>query len=791
MNRRRTFFGAGLFVLAVLSSGQAGARLDDSGKLQRRSVAQFPPASTLASLAPLSSVAAVSSIAPVAAGQPAPDPRLGQRVRDALKATPTVSGAIQQASSPELLRLADDDSAYITADGRVFFVEQSEGSQAQPEEKKQADVSNSESFIADPQVASSQTNALPTNALPTNALPTNALPTNALPTNALPTNALPNKLPAIEQAAVEKRPASEAFFLNSRPGAERTIYLDFDGAIVAGTGWNSSIPSKTVQAYDRDGNASSFSEDEKTWIVGVWRRVAEDFAPWSVNVTTQLPSPDALSRTSFSDQTFGSRVIITNDKWLCPTGCGGLAFLRQFTDVSPNGNQPDPAWVFPNESATETWSAVTISHEVGHNLGLSHDGVRTGGVSTAEYYSGHAAWVPIMGAGSTRTFSQWSRGEYSNASNTEDDLAIISTQIAQAPDLSSDFSNAQYLGNSDEVVSAQHVIHSQSDVDFYSFDSSSGFIEAFVATPTAGWNMLQRVSLYNSSGDLVASNVAQPGADVSLEYAPAAPGRYVVSVSGAGFASPLDTGFSSYGSIGFYSVRVRQIDKVSSPAFVALTPSLTTTLTASWPAGTSRSNRPVNYRVTLCTSGGACLAPVVTQLLSYSFDNLTPSSLYTAEVEAGNVLGVGLPQRSALQQVVVKPVAPALSKLIWDPNSRALTIEWCCGSSFQPVVLSDPVVTVTHAQTGQQLVAVQASGGSAVVVIPPNWGTSPVAVLLKSSVSAPYVGTPWDVTPAVPAQFFFSEPATVANPTAPVTPRGNAPSASGNANPQRGQAPQS
>ena len=62
------------------------------------------------------------------------------------------------------------------------------------------------------------------------------------------------------------------------------------------------------------------------------------------------------------------------------------------------------------------------SHEIGHNFGLSHDAT-----ATASYYSGAAPWAPIMGVAYSQPVSQFSKGEYSGASTTQDDLAVIAT----------------------------------------------------------------------------------------------------------------------------------------------------------------------------------------------------------------------------------------------------------------------------------------------------------------------------------------------------------------------------
>ena len=70
----------------------------------------------------------------------------------------------------------------------------------------------------------------------------------------------------------------------SRAGAKKLAYLDFDGHLTSsGTLWNRSVD---TPPFDRDGNLAGFSETELREIVAIWRAVAEDFAPFDIDITT-------------------------------------------------------------------------------------------------------------------------------------------------------------------------------------------------------------------------------------------------------------------------------------------------------------------------------------------------------------------------------------------------------------------------------------------------------------------------------------------------------------------------
>ena len=177
----------------------------------------------------------------------------------------------------------------------------------------------------------------------------------------------------------------------------------------------------------------------------MWRRVAEDFAPFDVDVTTEDPGYAAVNRADLADTTFGTTLLVTNSvsncangrtlyASLCPGGCGGLAYVGVFDDPGPDHDYFQPAIVFQNgtngTNGYPKFTAEAASHEVGHTVGLSHDG--TAGLT---YYGGHGSWAPIMGVSYDFPISQWSKGEYAGATNTEDDFAVAGANgLPPAPD---------------------------------------------------------------------------------------------------------------------------------------------------------------------------------------------------------------------------------------------------------------------------------------------------------------------------------------------------------------------
>jgi hypothetical protein len=358
---------------------------------------------------------------------------------------------------------------------------------------------------------------------------------------------------------------SGALSLHSRPGSRRVVYLDFDGQMISGTGWNGKTAGAcAADAYDTDANPAAFSTAELTAIAGVWARVAEDFATMDVDVTTADPGVDAITRSSFGDTRYGTRVVITNSRTLCPNGktlyasvcsggCGGIAYVGVF-DQAPNHAYYQPALVFQNGvGGGQKNIAEASSHEAGHTVGLSHDGTAAAG-----YYSGHGSWAPIMGVGYYRAITQWSKGEYAGANQLQDDFAVMRTNGALP--ISDDYPETAPTAL-DSTAPRTGVISSRSDVDVFAITLTQATTITIAAVPASTSPDLDiALTLRGSGGDIVADPPSgSTSADVAVGLSAsitttASAGTYTVRIDGVGAGSPLDTGYSDYASVGAYTV---------------------------------------------------------------------------------------------------------------------------------------------------------------------------------------------------------------------------------------------
>jgi autotransporter-associated beta strand protein len=315
--------------------------------------------------------------------------------------------------------------------------------------------------------------------------------------------------------------------LQSRPGASAVLFIDYRGGYT---------PTWGGIAYARPDVSNAD-------IRNVWKRVAEDFMPFDVNVTTDAKAFDQAPENS------RQRCIVTTTTAAAP-GAGGVAYLNSW-----NWTGDIPCWAFYTSGKT---AAEVIAHEFGHTLSLSHDG--QSGVTG--YYagqgSGETGWAPIMGVGYYKNVTQWSKGEYAGANNLEDDLARMAANnnrfACRADDTGPTLASSRYLEiYPNATAAAEGVIETTGDTDAFQFTTSGGWL-SLQANPVGDWGDLAiAATLCDAADSLLVSNNPQGTLWAAISTNLPA-GTYTFRVAGAGRNDPSSNGFSNYGSLGYYSI---------------------------------------------------------------------------------------------------------------------------------------------------------------------------------------------------------------------------------------------
>ncbi|MCW2747049.1 MAG: repeat-containing protein [Nocardioidaceae bacterium] len=341
-------------------------------------------------------------------------------------------------------------------------------------------------------------------------------------------------------------PINQTQLLHSRPGATKKIYLDFNGHTTTGTQWNTDVgrTSFTTPVWSRDGDLSTFNTAEAAAIQAAYSSVAEDFAPFDVDVTTQDPGVEGLRKSSASDTSYGIRVVVGKNTWLNVLNSGFAKFY------SFSWNNDTPAYCFADANTPTKQIAECISHETGHTVGLFHDGQ----AGVTDYYKGHANWAPIMGDSYSRAMTQWSRGQYPGANNTQDDLSVIGSYLGWVPD--------DYAGTTATTATlpagttrSGKISYGSGEYDAFKFSLGSTRtvnIQSWEGFQQVDTNLNSRVQVTNSAGTVIATSSPSGNTRTNMNVTLAA-GTYYVFVDGVG-ENTASTGYTNYDSMGYYNL---------------------------------------------------------------------------------------------------------------------------------------------------------------------------------------------------------------------------------------------
>ncbi len=324
---------------------------------------------------------------------------------------------------------------------------------------------------------------------------------------------------------------SDIVSLQSYPGSPAVLLLDFAGGYTSGWGG---------VTYARPNVSNDTIKD-------VWKRVAEDYMPFNINVTTDIKVFQAAPAAS------RQRCCFTTT----PVTAAGVAYFG--------------SWNWGND--TVCWSvycagkaaAEVGAHEPGHTLGLAHQTQDFPDGTHNEYYGGQGGgqtgWAPIMGVGYYQALSTWAKGEFNNASQHQDELQTITTANNnvhyRSDDTGDTLATSRYLEiNNDHTVFAEGVIERSDDTDAFQFTTTTGGAVSLTVSPVAvgDWGDLATMaSLADASDAVIASNNAQDQVSSTIT-ANLPAGTYTFRVTGAGKNDPVTNGFSSYASLGYYSI---------------------------------------------------------------------------------------------------------------------------------------------------------------------------------------------------------------------------------------------
>ncbi|MEX2175037.1 MAG: choice-of-anchor D domain-containing protein [Pirellulaceae bacterium] len=345
------------------------------------------------------------------------------------------------------------------------------------------------------------------------------------------------EIPVIEAAAMPAAasvPLTSLPQLSSNPGATAKLYLDFNGHFQ--TSWGN-YSNATTPAYDQDGDRNTWSAGELDSIREIWARVAEDFSPLNIDVTTIDPG-------SLADRVVAHLAIGGSSYDWYGASAGGVAYIGGFSNAAPN-----VGYAFANNvgNGNPRYVAEVVSHEAGHLFGLYHQSLWSGTTLVQAYNSGNAAWAPIMGTGYSAERTTWHNGATSfSSTNLQDNLAVLSGSNNAFGWRADDFGNA--IGTASALPASGTSVSfagrlGNNEQDVWSFATTGGPLSIQLSPAAYGPNLDAVLELLDAAGSAIVSANPSTSLGASIATSLAAGTFYLVARSSGG-----------YGNLGQYTI---------------------------------------------------------------------------------------------------------------------------------------------------------------------------------------------------------------------------------------------
>lgn len=334
--------------------------------------------------------------------------------------------------------------------------------------------------------------------------------------------------------------------LSSYPSAQAVLFLDFDGHTVEGTSWNYEGP---IVCNSANVNATQLTE--------IFHRVAEDYRPFNINVTT-----DSTLYAAAPAKKRMRIVLTTSSSWY--GSAGGVSFTNSFS-----WGDNTPCFVF---TALLNYNVKNIaeaaSHEAGHTLGLNHQSSYDASCGkTAEYNagtgSGEIGWAPIMGVGYYRNLTLWHYGSNPyGCSYMQDDLGIITNARNGFGFRADDYENTQEKAAAvsfvNHRIAVSGLIERPTDADMFTFTLNSPKKIQIAANPFSvasgyvGANVDLQLEIINAAQNQTVMYNPENTVHVSVDSLLPA-GTYYLRIAGSGNAFT-----PNYASLGLYELTVNE-----------------------------------------------------------------------------------------------------------------------------------------------------------------------------------------------------------------------------------------